>query len=302
MTSVRELPRRLLLGPGPSPVAARVLAALAHPPIGHLDPAFLGLMDEIRAGLRLLFATANPMTLALSGTGSAGMEATIVNLVEPGERVLVGVDGVFGGRLAEVARRAGARVETVQAQWGRALDRDRRRRHQVPSSACRRAGACRDVDGLENPVEGLAELVHAHGGLFVLDCVTSLGGMPVEIDAWNVDAAYSATQKCLGCPPGLSPVTFSERAVAKLDRRSTKVASWYLDVSLLRSYWGTERAYHHTAPITCSTHCMKRWRWCTRKACPPDSRATVRPTNNWCASSTGWGWHCSASQTGACRC
>lgn len=250
MTSVHDLPQRLLLGPGPSPVPERVLRALAHPPIGHLDPAFLALMDEIRAGLSRLFATSNPMTLALSGTGSAGMEATIVNLVEPGERVLVGVNGVFGGRLAEVAARAGAKVETVQAAWGRALDRDQLAdaiaRHSPHVVAMVHAETS---TGVENPVEGLADLVHARGGLFVLDCVTSLGGMPVEIDAWGVDAAYSATQKCLACPPGLAPVTFSERAMAKLERRVTKVASWYLDLSLLRSYWGAERAYHHTAPI-----------------------------------------------------
>ncbi len=250
MPRVSDIPSRLCLGPGPSPVPPRVLAALAHPTVGHLDPAFLALMDEIRDGLRRVFATTNPMTLAMSGTGSAGMETVIVNLVEPGDRVLVGVNGVFGGRLAEVARRAGAAVTTVDAPWGRALDRD-----QLADAIARHAPHVVAVvhaetsTGVGNPVDGLAELIHAHDGLFILDCVTSLAGMAVEIDAWGVDAAYSGTQKCLSCPPGLSPVTLSPRAVARLDRRRLKVPSWYLDLTLLRSYWGQERAYHHTAPI-----------------------------------------------------
>jgi alanine-glyoxylate transaminase/serine-glyoxylate transaminase/serine-pyruvate transaminase len=227
-----------------------VLEALSQPTIGHLDPAFLSLMDEVRDGLRELFATRNAMTLAMSGTGSAGMETVIVNLVEPGDRVLVGVNGVFGARLAEVARRAGAHVEVVPAAYGEPLDRD-----QLATAIATHAPHvvalvhAETSTGIENPIAGLADVVHAHDGLLVLDCVTSLAGMPVEIDAWGVDAAYAATQKCMSCPPGLSPVTLSERAVAKLERRSTKVASWYLDLSLLRSYWGSERAYHHTAPI-----------------------------------------------------
>jgi len=250
MPPVSSIPPRLCLGPGPSPVPPRVLAALAHPTVGHLDPAFLALMDEVRDGLRHVFATTNPMTLAMSGTGSAGMEAVIVNLVEPGDRVLVGVNGVFGGRLAEVARRAGAEVTTVDAPWGRTLDRD-----ALAAAIARTAPHVVAVvhaetsTGVANDIAGLADLVHARDGLLVVDCVTSLAGMPVEIDAWGVDAAYSGTQKCLSCPPGLSPVTFSPRAVARLDRRRTKVPSWYLDLTLLKSYWGLERAYHHTAPI-----------------------------------------------------
>jgi alanine-glyoxylate transaminase/serine-glyoxylate transaminase/serine-pyruvate transaminase len=250
MPSVSDVPARLCLGPGPSPVPPRVLAALGHPTVGHLDPVFLALMDEVREGLRDVFATKNPMTLAMSGTGSAGMETVIVNLVEPGDRVVVGVNGVFGGRLAEVARRAGAEVFTVDAPWGQVLDREALagsiRRHTPRLVAVVHAETS---TGVANPVEGLAELVHAHDGLLVLDCVTSLAGMPVEIDAWGVDAAYSGTQKCLSCPPGLSPVTLSPRAVDRLDRRTHKVPSWYLDLTLLRSYWGQERAYHHTAPI-----------------------------------------------------
>jgi alanine-glyoxylate transaminase/serine-glyoxylate transaminase/serine-pyruvate transaminase len=248
--NVRELPARLLLGPGPSPVPRRVLDAMAHPTIGHLDPAFLALMDEVRDGLRFVFQTQNPMTLAMSGTGSAGMETVIVNLVEPGDRVLVAVNGVFGGRLAEVARRAGAAVSTVDAPWGRALEPARvieavkRDRPHVVAIVHAETST-----GVANPIEGLADAVHDAGALLVVDCVTSLGGMPVEIDAWGVDAAYSGTQKCLSCPPGLSPVTLGPRAVAKLDARKTKVQSWYLDLSLVKAYWGQERAYHHTAPI-----------------------------------------------------
>jgi len=250
MASVRDLPARLLLGPGPSPVPTRVLEAMAHPTIGHLDPAFLALMDQVREGLRICFGTRNPLTVAMSGTGSAGMETVIVNLVEPGDRVLVGVCGVFGGRLAEVARRAGAEVTTVDAPWGEPvpLDRlgaeiDRVRPHLVALVHAETS------TGVHQPLDGVAEQVHAHDGLFVIDCVTSLGGLPVEVDAWGVDAAYSGVQKCLSCPPGLAPVTFGERAVARLDRRTRPVQSWYLDLTLIRRYWGAERAYHHTAPI-----------------------------------------------------
>lgn len=250
MVAVHDLPRRLLLGPGPSPVPSRVLKALAQPTIGHLDPAFLTLMDDVRARLRQVFRTQNELTLAMSGTGSAGMETVIVNLVEPGERVLVAVNGVFGTRLAEVARRCGGEVITVDTEWGRTVDRDALvaaiERHAPKVVAVVHAETS---TGVVTPLEGLADVVHAKGGLLVVDCVTSLGGMPVEIDAWGIDAAYSGTQKCLSCPPGLSPVTLSPRAVAKLDTRKTKVPSWYLDLTLIKSYWGGERAYHHTAPI-----------------------------------------------------
>jgi alanine-glyoxylate transaminase/serine-glyoxylate transaminase/serine-pyruvate transaminase len=247
---VDELPRRLLLGPGPSPVPPRVLAALAQPTLGHLDPALLALLDELRDGLRACFGTANPLTLAMSGTGSAGMETVMVNLVEPGDRVVVGVCGVFGGRLAEVARRAGGEVTTVEAPWGQPVPLDAlgaaidRARPQVVALVHAETST-----GVRQPLDGLGDLVRAHDALLVLDCVTSLAGMPVEVDAWGVDAAYAGTQKCLSCPPGLAPVTLGERAVARLDRRAHPVASWYLDLSLIRRYWGGERAYHHTAPV-----------------------------------------------------
>jgi alanine-glyoxylate transaminase / serine-glyoxylate transaminase / serine-pyruvate transaminase len=250
MPRVRDLPSRLLLGPGPSPVPIRVLEALAQPTIGHLDPAFLAIMDGVRDGLRACFGTRNAMTLAMSGTGSAGMETVIVNLVEPGDRVVVGVCGVFGGRLAEVARRAGAEVTTVDAPWGQPVPLDRLvaeirqvRPHLVAVVHAETS------TGVHQPLDGLADVVRESDGLLVLDCVTSLAGMPVELDAWGVDAAYSGTQKCLSCPPGLAPVTLSDRAVARLDARTRPVQSWYLDLSLIRSYWGGERAYHHTAPI-----------------------------------------------------
>ncbi len=247
---VSDLPRRLLLGPGPSPVSDRVLAALAQPTIGHLDPSFLALMDDLRTRLRGLFRTQNEMTLAVSGTGSAGMETVLVNLVEPGDRVLVGTCGVFGERMVDVARRAGADVHTVAAPWGQVIDRD-----AIAEAIARvqpRVFAIVHAEtstGAHQPIEGLADLVHAHGGLFVVDCVTSLGGVPVEIDAWGIDAAYSGTQKCLSCPPGLSPVTLSARAVERLEQRTRPVQSWYLDLSMVRRYWSADRFYHHTAPI-----------------------------------------------------
>lgn len=245
-----NIPQRVLMGPGPSDVPPRVLQAMARPTIGHLDPCFLGLMDEIRDGLRQVFATGNEMTLAVSGTGSAGMETVFVNLIEPGDKVLIGRCGVFGNRMADVAARCGAEVVTVDAPWGQpidlgalvqAIEREKPRLVALVHAET--------STGVHQPVDGLGEAVHEAGGLFVLDCVTSLGGMPVEIDAWGVDAAYSGTQKCLSCPPGLSPVTLSSRAVARLDARKHKVQSWYLDLSMVRNYWGGERAYHHTAPI-----------------------------------------------------
>lgn len=245
-----DMPQRILMGPGPSEVPPRVLAALARPTVGHLDPAFLAVMDDTRAKLRQVFRTANEMTLAMSGTGSAGMETVLVNLVEPGDRVLVCVNGVFGARMADVAGRCGAVVETIEAPWGRAFETG-----EILAAARRVKPAlvalvhAETSTGVHQPVEGLAEPLHELGALLVLDCVTSLGGMPVEIDAWGVDAAYSGSQKCLSCPPGLAPVTLSPRAVERLLGRRTKVQSWYLDLGMIRQYWGEQRFYHHTAPV-----------------------------------------------------
>lgn len=243
-------PTRILLGPGPSDVHPRVLAALAQPTIGHLDPVFLQIMDDIRAKLRQTFRTQNDMTLAVSGTGSAGMETLFVNLVEPGDKVLVCVNGVFGTRMVDVATRCGAQVTTLEAPWGQTFDQA-----AVIAAIERTKPAIVAIvhaetsTGAHQPIDLLGKAAHDHNALLLVDCVTSLGGAPVEIDAWHIDAAYSGTQKCLSCPPGLSPVTLSPRAVDKLAARKTKVASWYLDLSMVKQYWGQERFYHHTAPI-----------------------------------------------------
>ena len=242
---------RLLLGPGPSNPHPRVLAALAGPLLGHLDPAFLAVLDETQARLRGLFGTQNPLTLPLSATGSGGMEACLANLLEPGDAAVIGVAGVFGERMCEVARRIGAKVERVEAEPGTALapeamaDAIARVRPQLVAFVHAETST-----GVLQPVEEIATAARRAGALLVLDCVTSLGGLPVTLDAWGIDAAYSGTQKCLSCPPGLSPVSFSPRAVERVRARRTPVQSWYFDVTLLSAYYGSERVYHHTAPIS----------------------------------------------------
>jgi alanine-glyoxylate transaminase/serine-glyoxylate transaminase/serine-pyruvate transaminase len=242
---------RLLLGPGPSNVNPRVLQAMSRPLLGHLDPEFLALMDQVQAGLRELFGTRNHFTLPLSATGSAGMEACLANLLEPEDPVVVGVAGVFGERMCQVASRIGARVTRVDANWGEALDPDAmaraiaRVRPRVVTFVHAETST-----GVHQPVEAILAAAREADAMVVLDCVTSLAGLPVELDAWGVDAAYSGTQKCLSCPPGLSPVSFSERALERVRGRRRAVQSWYLDVTLLAGYYGGERAYHHTAPIS----------------------------------------------------
>jgi alanine-glyoxylate transaminase/serine-glyoxylate transaminase/serine-pyruvate transaminase len=245
-------PARLLLGPGPSDVHPRVLRAMAAPLLGHLDPAFIAMMEDVKTLLRAVFGTANELTIPISGTGSAGMEACLVNLLEPNDTAVIGVNGVFGTRLAEVAERAGARVVRVEAAWGEIV-----RAEQV-EAALRQCTQPKLValvhaetsTGAWQPLADASRLARAHGALFLADCVTSLAGVPVDVDAVGIDAAYSGTQKCLSCPPGLSPVTFGPRAIEALGRRKTRVQSWYLDLSLLARYWGEERVYHHTAPIS----------------------------------------------------
>ena len=244
-------PQRLLLGPGPSAVPRRVLEALALPTIGHLDPCYLEIMDETRSLLRQVMCTSNELTLAIPGTGSAGMEASIANLVEPGDRVLVGVNGVFGGRIAEMARRHGAEVETIEVPWGETIPIDR-----IEGALARGRGFklvalvhAETSTGAHQQIEEVGDIVHRGGALLLVDAVTSLAGMEVSTDDWGIDALFSATQKCLSCPPGLSPVSFSGRAVEALERRKHPVRSWYLDLSLINSYWGASRTYHHTAPI-----------------------------------------------------
>lgn len=244
-------PSRLLLGPGPSMVAQSVLDAMSKPLVGHLDPEFIRMMEEIKGMMRTVFATENPITFSVSGTGSAGMEFCMANLVEPGDQVVVCVNGVFGGRMAEVASRCGAEVIRVEAPWGHIINPD-----QVAAAlkTCKPklVGVvhAETSTGALTPVKEIARLAHEAGALVLIDTVTSLAGCPVEIDAWGIDAVYSGTQKCLSCPPGLSPVSLSPRAVEVATSRKTKVQSWYLDVNLLASYWGGERAYHHTAPVS----------------------------------------------------
>jgi len=244
-------PIRTLLGPGPSPVHQRVLQALALPVIGHLDPKFLEIMDQNMAMLRELFQTKNRLALPMSGTGSAGMETCFVNLVEAGDAVLIGVSGVFGTRMADVAQRCGAKVDTVEAEWGTALDAERFKAALAEKKYKLAAIVHAETStGVLQPLDDIAKLVRENGALLLVDAVTSLGGAPVRVDELGIDACYSGTQKCLGCPPGLSPVTFSERAVATMRHRKSKVQSWYLDLSMIEKYWGNERVYHHTAPIS----------------------------------------------------
>jgi alanine-glyoxylate transaminase/serine-glyoxylate transaminase/serine-pyruvate transaminase len=244
-------PQRVLLGPGPSDVPARVLQALAAPTLGHLDPEYLKLMDETRQMLRVVFETENEMTLAVSGTGSAGMEAAVVNLIEPGDAAIVCVNGVFGTRMKDVMERAGARVHAIEVPWGETIPAERVAvaLQTVPDAKVFGIVHAETSTGAHQPLEEISKLVHEAGVLFLVDAVTSLGGLPLKVDAWGIDACYSGTQKCLACPPGLSPVTFSAKALERMDARKTKVQSWYLDMTMIRNYWGAERVYHHTAPI-----------------------------------------------------
>jgi alanine-glyoxylate transaminase/serine-glyoxylate transaminase/serine-pyruvate transaminase len=241
----------LLLGPGPSNPYPEVMEAFQRPVLGHLDPDFLVVLDEIGDRLRKVFRTNNELTLPISGTGSAGMEACFVNLLEPGDTVIVGVNGVFGERMCEVARRCGADVVRVDMPWGRAIDPQALLDAQRANPGARLVAVvhAETSTGIENEIAPLAALQHTDT-LLLVDTVTSLGGIPVEIDAWGVDAVYSGTQKCLGVPPGLAPVSFSARAVERIRSRTTPPQSWYLDLGLIADYVGTARRYHHTAPIT----------------------------------------------------
>jgi alanine-glyoxylate transaminase/serine-glyoxylate transaminase/serine-pyruvate transaminase len=248
-----EPPRRVLMGPGPSDVSERVLSALARPTIGHLDPVFVSFMDELKDLLRFAFNTKNELTFPVSGPGTAGMETCVMNLVEPGDEVVVGVNGVFGGRLAEMIERVGGKAVRVSEPWGKPVD------PQKIQDALKQHPGVRLVafvhgetsTGARSDVETLVKIIHEHGALALVDCVTTLGGCPLEIDAWQIDAAYSGSQKCLSAPPGLSPVTFGPRAIKKIESRSVPVPSWFLDLRLVMAYWGggAKRTYHHTAPI-----------------------------------------------------
>ena len=245
---------RILLGPGPSQVPQRVLRALGAPTLGHLDPQYLAIMDEVCEMLRLVFQTKNRLTFPVSGTGMAGMECIAVNLIEPGDEVIVCVNGVFGGRMKDTMERCGAIVRTVEAPWGEviALDQIAAALERYPRTRLVGIVHAETSTGAHQPLEGLADLVHSRGALLDVDAVTSLGGHHVRVADWSVDANYSGTQKCLSCPPGLAPVSFGDRALARMDGRKTKAQSWYLDVAMLRKYYlegDGGRVYHHTAPV-----------------------------------------------------
>jgi alanine-glyoxylate transaminase/serine-glyoxylate transaminase/serine-pyruvate transaminase len=245
-------PARILLGPGPSNVHPRVMKAMLSPVLGHLDPDFVTIMEDIKKLLRIVFRTSNQITFPVSGTGSAGMECAMANLIEEGDEVVVGVAGAFGVRLAEVAERMGAKVHKVEAQWGRIVEPDQiaRALSKIEKPKLVAIVHSETSTGIHQPLEEISKMTHRSGALFVVDGVTSLGCVPLEVDKWEIDACYSCTQKGIGAPPGLAPVTFSAAAMDAVHRRKTKCRSWYLDVGLIEHYWGPDRLYHHTAPIT----------------------------------------------------
>jgi len=255
VTDAVELPRRLLLGSGPSPVPELVLNALSQPTIGHLDPAFGALMERMMGRLRRVMLTENRATLAVSGTGSAGMETMVVNFIAPGDRVVCAVHGLFGERMADALTRQGAIVERVEGEWGRAIEPERLTAALNDQTAALFVVHGETSTGVCQPLDGLAEACREHDALLLLDCVTSLAGQPLELDAAGVDVAFSGTQKCLNCPPGLAPFTIGERARERLLSRSEPCRSWYFDLRAILAYWRQDgagappRAYHHTAPI-----------------------------------------------------
>ncbi len=244
---------RTLMGPGPSDVNPRVLSAMARPTVGHLDPEFIRLMDEIKSLLQFAFQTGNDLTIPVSAPGSAGMETCFVNLVEPGDKVVICQNGVFGSRMAENVRRFGGEVVLVEDEWGRAVDaqklEDTLKNHRDAKIVA--FVHAETSTGVRSDARTLCEIARRSDCLTIMDCVTSLGGIKVNLDDWGVDAAYSGTQKCLSCAPGLSPVSFSERAVDAVKKRKSPVSSWFLDLNLVMGYWGEgqTRAYHHTAPV-----------------------------------------------------
>lgn len=246
-------PQRVLMGPGPSDVSPRVLEAMSRPTIGHLDPVFVSMMDEMKVLLKYAFQTENELTMPVSAPGSAGMETCFVNLVEPGDKVIVCQNGVFGGRMKENVERCGGVAVMVQDDWGRAVD-PQKLQDALKANPDTRVVAFVHAEtstGAQSDAKTLVEIAHKHGCLTIVDAVTSLGGTPLKVDEWNIDAIYSGTQKCLSCTPGLSPVSFSAQALEKVKNRKSKVQSWFMDLNLVMAYWGgaTKRAYHHTAPI-----------------------------------------------------
>jgi alanine-glyoxylate transaminase / serine-glyoxylate transaminase / serine-pyruvate transaminase len=246
-------PSRVLMGPGPSDAHPRVLRAMASPLIGHLDPLFVEMMDQIKSMVQQCFMTQNALTFVVSAPGSAGMETCLVNLLEPDDECIIVTNGVFGGRMVDIAERAGAKVTRVDTEWGKITEPDQIKK---ALEICRKPKLVAIVHaetstGALQPLKEISDLVHDAGALFVVDAVTSFCGMPLKVDEWNIDAIYTGTQKCLSAPPGLSPISFSEAAVKVLDNRKTKVQSWFLDLTMVKNYWaGAKRAYHHTAPIS----------------------------------------------------
>lgn len=251
MVNIADIKARMLMGPGPSDVNPRVLSAMAHPTIGHLDGQFLEVLNDIRDMLQQVFHTRNELTLAVSGTGSAGMETCVVNLIEPGDKMLVCIAGVFGLRMKDVAERTGAVVTTIDVPWGQVFTAEQIENALEEHGPFKVVGIvhAETSTGAAQPLEAISRMVHNAGTLLLVDTVTSLGGMRVDVDGWRIDACYSGTQKCLSCPPGLAPVTFSPAAEKVIVDRKHKVQSWYLDMNMVRQYWGSERLYHHTAPI-----------------------------------------------------
>jgi len=243
---------RILLGPGPSNVHPRVMKAMMSPVIGHLDPDFVKVMEDLKSLQRAVFRTRNEMTFPASGTGSSGMEMIAANLIEDGDQVVVGVNGAFGARFADCAERQGARVHKVEAEWGRIVEPDAVKQvlARVSNPKLVVIVHAETSTGVHQPIEEIAALTRTHGALLVVDAVTSLACVPLEIDQWGIDACFSCTQKGLSAPPGLAPVTFSARAMEVIRQRKSRCRSWYLDVAAIGSYWGSERVYHHTAPIT----------------------------------------------------
>ena len=246
--------KRILMGPGPSDVHPRVLKAMATPLVGHLDPDFLEIMNETREMLREVYQTKNELTIAISGTGSAGMEAVLVNLLEPGDKAVVCINGYFAERMADIVKRCGAEPIILNAEWGTIVEPDEVKKVLANAGKVKLLALvhAETSTGVRQPLEEISRLVKEAGALLVVDAVTSLAGIPVETDKWQIDAIYSGTQKCISCPPGLAPVSFSEAAREVMAKRTTTIQSWYLDMKMLGSYWGQERFYHHTAPISMS--------------------------------------------------
>jgi len=246
-------PVRTLMGPGPSDVHPRVLQAMARPTIGHLDPVFVQMMEEVKVLLQYAFQTQNALTIPVSGPGSAGMETCFVNLVESGDKVIVCQNGVFGGRMKENVERCGGIPVTVEDAWGTAVNPNKLEDalKANPGTKIVALVQAETSTGVQSDAKTLCEIARRHGCLTIVDAVTSLGGTPVKVDEWQIDAIYSGSQKCLSCTPGLSPISFSERAIEQIRKRKSKVPSWFLDLNLVMGYWGSQakRVYHHTAPI-----------------------------------------------------